>query len=128
MLNFFSFRKVVNDPQIHFRILDDMYIPPSPISSTSSHAFRTIQTCVETIYKVPSGPSLMIGNTDTRWYWDLANDIYRFSPLRISVHDLTMFHGINERIGVNALAEIVIFYTLLIYMSGDESMPRRKAP
>ena len=101
------------------RILHDLAVNPSPISSIDSNAFKTIQTCVSAVYDVISGPSLMIGNTDTRWYWNLSDNIFRFSPITISVHDLTMFHGVNERIEVDTLAEMVLFYAVLIQMCGD---------
>jgi len=115
------FRKIVNDSRIQFRILDEFgVLPPSPISPVTSSSFRTIQKSVETVFNAPSGPSLMIGNTDTRWYWDLSKNIYRFSPLRIKVKDLSMFHGLNERIDIDSLADIVLFYAVLIMISCDQ--------
>lgn len=106
----------MDDERIQLRILDSFTTNPSPISSTDSHAFQMIQSCIKTVFNIVSGPSLMIGNTDTRWYWKLSENIYRFSPLRIAIDDLSMFHGVNERIEVDALAEMIYFYCMLIQM------------
>ena len=56
----------------------------------------------------------MIANTDTRYYWDIAKDIYRFCPTINQPMDLERFHGIDERISVSNYAKIVQFYFQLI--------------
>ena len=59
----------------------------------------------------------MIGNTDTRHYWNLTDSIYRFSPQFLTPDDLHRFHGVNERIGVTNYAQIVDFYWHLMRSS-----------
>ena len=61
----------------------------------------------------------MVGNTDTRWYWDLSDDIYRFSPVELNIKDVKMFHGLNERISVKGMGGIVQYYEKLIKKSCD---------
>ncbi|KAK8166695.1 vacuolar carboxypeptidase [Phyllosticta citrichinensis] len=100
-----------------------LYMPPAPISPTSLdnpvwNLFSgTIRQVFEDVpeYKdktvVPVG-DIMTGNTDTRHYWDLTKNIYRFGPAR----DGTRFnaHTVDERVDIVAHAEGVRFYYDLI--------------
>lgn len=53
----------------------------------------------------------MIGNTDTRYYWNLTKNIYRFTPtIAMGPEDLKRFHGVNERISVNNYEKVVNFF------------------
>lgn len=52
----------------------------------------------------------MIGNTDTRHFWNVTDAIYRFCPLRLGPADVARYHGIDERVSVSNLAEIADFY------------------
>ena len=54
---------------------------------------------------------VMIGNTDTRYYWNLTDSIYRFAPtIAVGQADLKRFHGINERISVENYEKAVNFF------------------
>jgi len=55
--------------------------------------------------------STRTGNTDTRYYWDLSPQIYRWSPWRAS-HDPrgTRMHTVDERMPIKGLVEMVKFY------------------
>ena len=44
----------------------------------------------------------------------LADQVYRFSPVRARREDLARFHGTDERIAVRNLAELIGFYQRLI--------------
>jgi carboxypeptidase PM20D1 len=59
-------------------------------------------------------PGLMIGATDSRWFEGVADDIYKFSPVRARVEDLKRFHGTNERISIDNYVELIQFYHRLI--------------
>ena len=93
----------------------DGSIGPSPISNhKTGKGFKAIKESVETVLGYISTPSLCIGNTDTRCYWDFSENIYRFSPIPLTMKETTMFHGYNERIGVDALEKMVDFYKTLL--------------
>ena len=47
-------------------------------------------------------PYLMTGTTDSRWYRNLADAIYRFIPLEVSSRDMQGVHGFNESISLDA--------------------------
>jgi carboxypeptidase PM20D1 len=56
----------------------------------------------------------MIAGTDARLYQPVADQVFRFSPVRAKPEDLSRFHGTNERISTANLAELVRFYHQLI--------------
>jgi acetylornithine deacetylase/succinyl-diaminopimelate desuccinylase-like protein len=49
---------------------------------------------------VAVAPALFVANSDTRWYWDIVPQIYRFSPTELHASQLNMFHGLNERVAI----------------------------
>lgn len=63
-------------------------------------------------------PSVMTGNTDTLRYWDLADNIYRFTPIRQDARFNA--HAIDERVELDAHVEGVAFYYEFI-RNADES-------
>ena len=59
-------------------------------------------------------PGLMIGATDSRHMIEIADLVYRFSPVRAKPEDLPRFHGTNERISEANLVELIRFYHRLV--------------
>jgi len=109
-------RKIIRDDRIEVRPLK-LSCPPSPCSRTDVMAYDWIQRSVELVFGNPCAPSLLTGNTDTRHYWDLSDNIYRFSPINLHISEVGMFHGVNERISTVALRQMVEYYETLIMMS-----------
>jgi Gly-Xaa carboxypeptidase len=59
-------------------------LDPAPVSPDDSYAWRVLADTVKHCFgeEVVLAPSLMTGNTDTKFYWDLTKDIWRFTPSR----------------------------------------------
>ena len=55
-----------------------------------------------------------MSNTDIRWYWDLSEQIFRFSPVQLTMEETKMFHGLNEKIFIDGLACMIDFYKALV--------------
>ena len=52
----------------------------------------------------------------------VADNVYRFSPVRTRAEDLARFHGTDERISVTNYAELIGFYgTLITHAPGASS-------
>ncbi|KAA8917764.1 hypothetical protein TRICI_000072 [Trichomonascus ciferrii] len=101
---------------------------PAPVSPTNSAAWKQFAGTIRHVYEDYGGrvydifsgesvepdnivvtPSLMNGNTDTRYYWNLTNNIFRFTPLRF--HDDPNIHTVNEHINLDAHLEgVALFY------------------
>jgi Gly-Xaa carboxypeptidase len=102
--------------------LEDFTEPlsPAPVSPFDTDAYRTLTVTIKQIFgeDVVVAPSLMTGNTDTKYYWGLSRNIYRFSPVRED--RMANIHTVDERMGMEEHIEGVKFYTQLI-LNGQTS-------
>ena len=88
---------------------------PSPVSSTESFGFETINKTIKEIFpNTLTTPNLVIGATDARHYTDISTDIYRFVPYHINEKNINAFHGVNENITVENYKNAIRFYRQLI--------------
>jgi carboxypeptidase PM20D1 len=102
-------RQVVDDPRISVKKIQG--IEASPVSSTTSSAYKTIARTVSAVFpNAVSAPLLVLGGTDARHYTFLSPNVYRFLPVMITSEGLSMVHGTNERIKVDAYAKAIQFY------------------
>ena len=107
--------KVIDNPTVKIVVDENFSSNPSPVSSTSSFGFRVLQkTLQETYPETIIAPGLVIAATDSRQYADVANDVYRFTPVCISRDDIGRIHGNNERISVENYLNAIRFYKRLI--------------
>jgi len=104
-------RRVVADERVTVTRLEGTVSEPSPESSTTSAGYRLIERTARDLFPdaVPA-PSLVVGATDSRYFSPLADDVYRFVPMRIGVEDLKRYHGTNERFSVDQVAPAIEFY------------------
>jgi carboxypeptidase PM20D1 len=107
-------RKVIDDSAVAITLAEPA-TQPSPVSSTTSDAYRTLAHDITVLEPgAIVAPSLVLGATDSRQYGGYARDVYRFLPMQIGPTDLERVHGTNERIGIHDYARGVAFMTLLI--------------
>lgn len=70
-------------------------------------------------------PGLMTGNTDTRFYWDLSRDIFRYGP---GYHEdggdvMGGIHTVNEKVSVNDHLETVKWFVMFIRNMDEAALP-----
>jgi Gly-Xaa carboxypeptidase len=106
-------------------------LEPSPVTPTEHGPWALLQGSIKAAFessptrnssKVVVIPSLSIGNTDTRFYWNLTKHIFRFSPS----FDTDIFDGIhtvNEAYRADGLNEGVRFYTKFILNVDESDLP-----
>ncbi|HEY9236005.1 MAG TPA: M20 family peptidase [Phenylobacterium sp.] len=87
---------------------------PSPVSSTTSEAWKTIAALARDTAKAPVAPALVTAGTDSRYLVDVASDTYRFQPMVFSMETIKMIHGTNEHMTLENLDRAVQFYARLI--------------
>jgi carboxypeptidase PM20D1 len=88
---------------------------PSAMSRLGTRGYQLLETTIRRLDpQVIVAPGLVIGWTDSRNYSEVANDTYRFAPLRLRDEDLERIHGADERISIDGYADAVGFYWLLI--------------
>jgi carboxypeptidase PM20D1 len=85
------------------------------VSSTDSASWQRIERTLRSLFPdVLVTPGLYVAGSDSRHFTAIADQIYRFSPVRADAQDLARLHGTNERISVANLAELVRFYHQLL--------------
>jgi carboxypeptidase PM20D1 len=52
--------------------------------------------------------------TDSRYFTTIAEDVYRFQPLLLSLRDIEMVHGTNEHLTLDNLRRMIEFYSQVI--------------
>ena len=88
---------------------------PSPVSSVDSESYKTLEKTIRGLYPgTVVVPGLVGGGTDGRYFYDIAEDVYRFYPMRITPESMTRFHGIDEKISKDNYLEILEFSYHLI--------------
>ncbi len=91
------------------------YSEPSKVARTDAPGYQAIAKTIRQLHPdVVVAPSLMLGATDARHFDDVADNVYRFSPVRAGPNDLPRFHGTNERISVANYTEMIQFYYQLL--------------
>ncbi|KAH7410653.1 Gly-Xaa carboxypeptidase [Cadophora sp. MPI-SDFR-AT-0126] len=88
-------------------------LEPSPTSDPQDQRFDWLTGTIRGVFgkEVVVSPVLLTGNTDTKYYWKLTSQIYRWSPWRAALDPRgTMMHTVDERMPVEGLLEMVKFY------------------
>ncbi len=85
---------------------------PSPITSSTSIAYMSLAKAVQAAFgpEVVTAPNAMTGNTDTRHYNKLSENIFRFSPIRGEYRTGSRAHTVDERMAVSAHIEAIRFF------------------
>lgn len=94
-------------------------LEPAPITPSEGDVFELIGGTVREVFgkDVVVAPSGMYANTDTKSYWNLTRNLYRFIPAPIA--EFKNAHTVDERVSVNAhLSTIRFFYQLLQNVQG----------
>ncbi|MFB6273518.1 MAG: M20 family peptidase [Salinibacter sp.] len=90
--------------------------PPPSVSSVKTPAFRMMQRTIGqvTADSVVVAPYLVPGRTDSGYYADATDAVYRFVPYQLTPDDRSRIHGPNERIAVEDYRTVVQYYMQLI--------------
>jgi carboxypeptidase PM20D1 len=116
-------RRVVDDPAVRIGILGAP-VEPSPLSPVDGPGFRAVAAAARRVFpEALVAPGLLVASTDSTHYLRLADAVYRFRPVRLTRADLARFHGIDERIAVEAYLRLVAFYVHLLRHAGEAPEP-----
>ena len=110
--------KVINDDRVNVEILNKAF-DPSPVSPVDNSQYESIDRSIKQIFpNIKSTPNLVLGATDSRHFTILTNNVYRFSPFKVSPKNMSCFHGIDERVPRSEFENGIRFYRQLI-MNGS---------
>ncbi|KAM3935401.1 N-fatty-acyl-amino acid synthase/hydrolase PM20D1 [Leptodactylus fuscus] len=117
-------RNTISDERVEISVLNSF--DPLPISpyDESNFGYQTLQRTIHSVFSAaPVAPGVCIGNTDSRHFVNLTDSIYRFSPFQLKPEDLSRIHGLNERISLEALERLTLFYYQLIQNADSDKVP-----
>ncbi len=108
-------KDIVEDTNIRIVIYDGFGVPASPVSSYESEEFKKLASVIRAVNPdVLVSPYLVLGATDGRYYYNITDNVFRFSPIPLQKEDLQRIHGINERVSIEGFKKSVDFYATLI--------------
>ncbi|KAJ5388709.1 carboxypeptidase yscS [Penicillium cosmopolitanum] len=103
-------------------------LEPAPVSPVEAEAFQvlagTIRNTLKPLIKDQSlivTPYLMPANTDTKFFWKLTSNIYRFTPVNLE-HNLNRAHTTDEFIEAEEFVREPLFFATLI-LNADDAIP-----
>lgn len=79
------------------------------LARTTRHVFEHLVLENSTDYPIITAPSIMPANTDTKYYWNLTKNIYRYSPMIINYMDINI-HSVDEKIEFDGHLQLTAFY------------------
>ncbi len=107
-------KKVIDDDRIKIG-QGTFNVDPSAVSDVNTSNFSSLhKTIAQAFPQAKVAPYLVVGATDSRHFKGVSDQIFRFSPIRISPANVKSFHGLNERIAVSDFHSSIQFYMQLI--------------
>ena len=116
-------RRVVEGDQVSVRYEPGSGRAASTVSEWQSPGFSVIAQATRQVYgEVVVTPGLMVAASDSRHYSKIADNAFRFNPLIVTQGDIAGFHGTNEKIASNNLANGVRTYMQILRLgAGDDA-------
>lgn len=100
-------------------------LEPAPVSPVTAEAFTILAGTIKNTLKPLEGdkelivtPYLMPANTDTKFFWKLTKNIYRFTPINL-LHNLNRAHTVDEFIRAEEFVREPLFFATLILNADD---------
>jgi carboxypeptidase PM20D1 len=89
---------------------------PTRVSDVGGTPFRVLQRTIREVTSdaVVVAPYLVPGATDSRYYADATDYVYRFLPYTLTPEDRGRIHGTNERISIEDYRTVIRFYVQLL--------------
>ena len=106
-------RKIIKDPEISVELIDGT--DPTPVSEIDCPQWQMLrEVCEETWPDAVFAPYMLNGGTDSRFYHEISEHVYKFSPMEMTAEERGMVHGPDESIAIENLLKTVIFYKKLL--------------
>lgn len=100
-------KEIINDPRVVIKVKNDHIIEGSPTASADGIGFKRVDSIIKSSYdSVLSTPFLLIGATDSRYFYNISDNIIKFSPME----DPIGFHGIDERVSLKSFRHAMWFF------------------
>lgn len=124
-------RKLIDDPTVDIQ-LSSPATPADPVSPYCDDCYG-YQLIKQSMLQVYPGtvvvPSIFLAATDSKWYKNLTDSIYRFSAIAVELEEMKCFHGHDERLSLKNYESLLNFYHHLILNSDKANLdfkPKRR--
>ncbi|OUS30023.1 peptidase M20 [Thalassotalea sp. 42_200_T64] len=116
--------RIVADQRVSYEVF--MNNNPSAVSSIESNGYKWIaQTIREFEPETLVAPYLVMGGTDSKYFYPLTDSVYRFLMIKLTPDLRKTVHGIDERIKIEDYVQgIQYFHELLRKVSFDNEAPK----
>ncbi len=117
-------KEVINDERVGYEVF--MNNNPSKVSSVDSKGYKWIsQTIREFEPDSLVAPYLVMGGTDSKYFYPLTDSVYRFLMIKLTPDIQKTIHGIDEHIKIEDYVEgIQYFHELFRKVSFDNEAPK----
>jgi hypothetical protein len=96
-------------------IMDDHAWNPTAVADIESPQYNRLADLVMGAFPgVKVAPFMMSGATDARYYNDICQNAFRFTPFFLTKEEVDTVHGVDERLSFVNAGKAVGFYQLLI--------------
>ncbi|CAK7891764.1 carboxypeptidase S [[Candida] anglica] len=123
-LGLVSFGKTILEPTAKGTFEIDFFshaLEPAPVSPSDDTVWKYLAGVTRHVfedlvfpdldYPLVVAPAIMPANTDTRYYWNLTKNIYRYTPAYSEdVMKENHIHSVDERVSVDAHLETLAFF------------------
>ena len=88
---------------------------PTPVSNTNSDAYKMLTQSIGNAFpELILAPYPFIAGTDSRYFYPICENVFRFTPFLVSLEDQNRIHGINERNSVDGMLRATQFFIIAI--------------
>ncbi len=100
---------------LNIRLHIDHCDEPSRLSPAEGEAYEALETAIRVHFPgVLPLPGPIAGGTDSRRFESICRNIYRFSPFRMTMEDLSRIHHTDERIRTEDLPLAASFFSQML--------------
>lgn len=105
-------RRVIHDDAVEIDLIEAN--EPSPVSPMDE-AFELIESTITEVFAdAIAAPYVMMAATDSRFFTEICERVYRFAPFRMTKAQRQSIHSFDEHLGVEAFLDGVRWYRRLI--------------
>lgn len=109
-------KQVVNDERVKISILDDHEaLEASPVSDIRSDSYQMLAQSIRNVHPTfPVAPAMSIGGTDSKHFYEVAENCYRFQPMVFKQSDFDTIHGTDESCSIDVYLNGIQLYAEII--------------
>ena len=106
-------KKAIGDKEIGLRVVSGC--DPSPVSKIGGRPWNyLVKTAAEIWPDAIAAPYTLNNGTDSRYWHRISDHVYKFTPMVMTKEERGSVHGVNEKIRLEALEEMALFYEKLV--------------